>query len=167
MSLANGSGSFFKDKKDTDPDPDPYLWLMDPDPGGQKHVDPEDPDSDPDHQHCIQTKFSSRDTVPPLIPFCIVLSAAGCAFLADPPPLCWWQDAQSDGLELIHSITSPPQLFPYISLGEMEACVMSMLLPPVTQREERLRETGKEGSHSSCVANGNRGRKEYSQLQQR
>jgi hypothetical protein len=30
-------------------------------------------------------------------------------------------------LELIHSITSPPQLFPYISLGEMEAYVISML----------------------------------------
>ncbi len=107
------------------------------------------------------------------IPRCLLYCSFGCWVCLScwsPPPPCWWQDAQSDGLELIHSITSPPQLFPYISLGEMEAYVMSVFLdgpPPVTQRVERLRETGKEGSHSSCVANGNRGRQECSQFQQR
>ncbi len=31
--------------------PDPYLWLKDPDAdqGGPKHMDPMDPDSDPQH----------------------------------------------------------------------------------------------------------------------
>jgi hypothetical protein len=34
-------------------DPDSILWLVDPDPGGQKKVDPVDPDSNPDPQHCL------------------------------------------------------------------------------------------------------------------
>jgi hypothetical protein len=32
----------------------------DPDPGGQKHVDPVDPDSDPDPQHCMNHSEYAR-----------------------------------------------------------------------------------------------------------
>ncbi len=33
-----------------------FLWLMDPDPGAEKHVDPVDPDSNLDPQHCLQSQ---------------------------------------------------------------------------------------------------------------
>ena len=36
--------------KESGSDSDSYLWLVDPEPGGgQKHVDPVNPDPDPQH----------------------------------------------------------------------------------------------------------------------